>query len=145
MVDYGEQAVKYFDEGYNCAESTFLALCDAMGKDGKSILTLVTGFGGGMGRSDSVCGVVSGAIAAIGLKVNRKAPQDGPGKERVYELVNRFVKEFRQELGAIDCTSINGFNFATEEGYAQFRAQDRHTTHCAPAVKKAVELAMAIW
>ena len=145
MEDFGEMAVKFFDEGYNCAEASFKALCAALGIESEIIPQVITGFGGGIGRSNSVCGAVSGAVAAIGLKVNRQGPKDAQGKEQAYVLVNKFMKEIEKELGAIDCTSINGFNLGTDEGYAQFREHNRHGTHCAPAVKKCVQLAISLW
>ena len=141
-ADYGNKAVEYFDSGYNCAESVFKALCEAMGKEANS--SVVSGFGGGVGRSDSICGALSGAVAALGLWVDRLGEGKGEGKERVYQLVGQMVREFRQEVGDVNCTGITGLNLSTEEGYAQFRAANRHATHCAPAVRKSVELALTL-
>ncbi len=139
---YGDRAVEYFDSGYNCAESAFKGLCDAMGKEVNP--SVVSGFGGGVGRTDSLCGALTGAIAALGLWVDRHGEGKGEGKERIYRLVGQLVREFGDSVGDVNCTGITGFNLGTDEGYAQFRAANRHATHCAPAVRKAVELALTL-
>ena len=64
----GEIAKQYFLQGYNCSQSVLLAFCDDLGFDEQTALMLASPFGGGMGRLREVCGTLSGAYMALGLK-----------------------------------------------------------------------------
>lgn len=61
---YGDRAIEYFDSGYNCAESAFKGLCDAMGKEVNP--SVVSGFGGGVGRTDSLLWRLDGSNCCVG-------------------------------------------------------------------------------
>ena len=45
-----ERAMALFEEGYNCAQSVFLAFSDLHGMDTHTAAVLSSSFGGGMGR-----------------------------------------------------------------------------------------------
>ena len=45
-----QQARKYFESGYNCAQSVFLAFRDVTGLDEELAAKFSAPFGGGMGR-----------------------------------------------------------------------------------------------
>ena len=66
-MTHSEKATALFMEGYNCAQSVFLAFEDMYELDRKTALRISSGFGGGMGRLREVCGCVSGAFMAAGL------------------------------------------------------------------------------
>ena len=67
MSECGERAYALFCEGYNCAQSTFAALCPLTGLDQKTALRLASGLGGGVARQREVCGAVLGMSMAAGL------------------------------------------------------------------------------
>ena len=56
-----------FEEGYNCAQSVFLAFEDLYEIDRKTALCMSSSFGGGMGRLREVCGAVSGMFMVAGI------------------------------------------------------------------------------
>ena len=62
MSEYGERAYELFCAGYNCAQSTFAALCPLTGLDQTTALRLASGLGGGVARQREVCGAVLGVI-----------------------------------------------------------------------------------
>ena len=76
-ADWGNKAVEHFDSGYNCAESVFKALCEAIARKPTPVW-----FRG----SEAVwAGSIPlrrpiGAVAALGLWVDR--PSQGKTKER---------------------------------------------------------------
>ena len=61
-----ERAMALFEEGYNCAQSVFLAFSDLHGMDTHTAAALSSSFGGGMGRLREVCGAVSGMFLVAG-------------------------------------------------------------------------------
>ena len=62
-----ERAMALFEEGYNCAQSVFLAFSDLHGMDTHTAAALSSSFGGGMGRLREVCGAVSGMFLTAGI------------------------------------------------------------------------------
>jgi len=88
-----DKAMSYFSSGYNCAESTLLAIAKgALGINSCLIPKIATGFGGGISRQGHVCGAVSGAVMGFGLKYGRNTPEELTAK--TYRQVVEFHKKF---------------------------------------------------
>jgi C_GCAxxG_C_C family probable redox protein len=95
-----DKALSYFTSGYNCAESTLLAIAkDALEVDSDLIPKIATGFGGGISRKGYVCGAVSGAVMGFGLKYGRNNPEELRAK--TYNRVVEFYKQFQKSLEAL--------------------------------------------
>lgn len=95
----------------NCAETILYAANEEyeLGLDHKALKTIAA-FGGGMGV-ESVCGAISGALAALGvLYVKEKAHES----TRIKELSKEFIQKFKTELGTDNCAILKQ-NFRTEE------------------------------
>ena len=68
-MDRKEQAIKFHDMGYNCAQAVLMAFQDVIEMPDKvAMLKVSEGFGGGMGTTYGTCGALSGAIMLAGLK-----------------------------------------------------------------------------
>ena len=93
-------------EGYNCAQSVFLAFEDMYELDRKTALRISSGFGGGMGRLREVCGCVSGAFMAAGLLMGYDDVADLEGKKETYSMIQDIANAFRDEQGSIICREI---------------------------------------
>lgn len=103
-------AVKYFEEGYNCAQSVFIAYCEDFGIDKQTGLKLASSFGGGMGRMREVCGAVSAMFAIAGLKHGYTSPNDDATKQKHYELIQQLAQKFKEKHGSIICRELLGEN-----------------------------------
>ena len=108
MTDYSQKAVNYFKQGYNCAQSVFLAFANDFGFDDKTALKLSSSFGGGMGRLREVCGAVSSMFAIAGLKQGYTTPNDDEIKAKHYELIQNLAKQFKDEFDSIICRELLG-------------------------------------
>ena len=140
MQSNAESAVKRFYEGCNCAQAVFVTYCAAFGVSETDALRIATGFGGGMGHLQEVCGAVSGAFLSIGAccgmrQVPDQEAKDATGK-RVYELGRRFASLH----GSLRCRELLGCDLTTEEGKALFRERKLKDTHCAGYVRDACRL-----
>ena len=69
-----EKAVEYFKEGYNCAQSVYMAYADIFGLDTELAAKIIAPLGGGMGRLREVCGAVSGMFLVAGLQLSAHGP-----------------------------------------------------------------------
>lgn len=106
------EAVKYFKEGYNCAQSVFVPFAKDLLKDEKLALKLMSPFGGGVSNTDNICGAVSGAIAALGLKFGHSDAEDVEGKTEAKKIAQEFILAFEKEHGSISCTKLVGYNLS---------------------------------
>ena len=95
----------YLDKGCNCAVSMFKAINDEYHLNISDDATaLIQGFGGGM-WSQSVCGAITGCIAALGKMY--EMPE-------LKEKCNAFVTAFEKQEGTLLCSDL-GAKYKTEE------------------------------
>ena len=117
-----ENAVSKFKEGFNCAQSVPYSYADELGLSKDLATRIATGFGGGMGRKQEVCGAVTGALMVIGLMYGRG---DGEGKEKqeiTYSKVQFFIDSFTNEFGTVNCNGLlNGCRLLDPEGQKAFK------------------------
>lgn len=93
-----ELAMKYQQEGYNCAESVVRVSNDVMGLNlPDEALRMSSVFGGGVGGAGCICGALSGACMILGVLAGRsdanektKPEMNGPVKEFHTRWVNHF-------------------------------------------------------
>lgn len=104
----------YFRQGYNCAESIFLAFRDLVIPDvDPALVRMMTGFGGGLGHSGCMCGALTGAAVVLGaLRGRVSADQD---REVAYGLTSGFHDRFEAQFGSTCCRAINPYTFDTPE------------------------------
>ncbi|NDP21955.1 MAG: C_GCAxxG_C_C family protein [Paludibacter sp.] len=101
-----KSAISFFEEGYNCSQSVFMAYSDLYGIYTEMAAKLATSFGGGMGRLREVCGAVSGMFLLLGLKYPFIDPKDKPAKNANYKAVQKVANEFKAEMGSYICADL---------------------------------------
>ncbi len=108
---------KFYIGGFNCAETTLSILIEneAIQLD-KSIVKMMTGFGGGATKG-YLCGSVVAAISALGVLYGRTSPEQS--REGSREAVNKYLNEFLKEYKTAQCSElIADFKPKTQEQYA---------------------------
>ncbi|MEN3202136.1 MAG: C-GCAxxG-C-C family protein [Atribacterota bacterium] len=118
------KGVEYHRQGFNCAESVLLGLCDHLGIENSLIPRIATGFGGGIGHTGNICGAITGAVMALGIRFGRENPQDKDSRDRLYLLVETFLKEIEETLGYLDCLNLIGVRLNTKEGLERYREEN---------------------
>ena len=106
MKDYSEEAERNFYNGYNCAQSVFLAYAKDYGIEEKEALKLSSSFGGGMGRLREVCGAVTAMFAIAGLEYGYIERDNDEKKCKHYELIQRMAKKFKERHKTIICREL---------------------------------------
>jgi len=130
-----------FENGYNCAQSVFFASLDKNQISEDAALKIATGFGAGMGRMQEVCGAVSGAIMAIGLKYGRGKNEDKNVSEAMYEKTRDLINSFEETHGSIICRELlEGCDLRTREGQKEFVDKDLFNKTCIKCVETAVKI-----
>lgn len=117
----------------NCAETTLMVLSEYLGVDSPLLPRIATAFGGGMAGEQSTCGVVTGALMAIGLYAGRE-----PGGDQLpaRELGGEFMRAFVSERGALSCMGLTGVDMRDPEVMEAFRAPGgKHERICNNCVR----------
>ncbi|MBN1977195.1 MAG: C_GCAxxG_C_C family protein [Anaerolineae bacterium] len=139
MSERSEKAVSCF-KNFNCAQSVIATCGPELGLDRESALRVAGMFGGGMGHLGNVCGAVTGAFMAIGLKYSKVQDGENEKRDRGYALVQQFAEEFAARNGLIVCKELLGYDLSTPEGSAQAREKGLFVDLCPRLVQSAVEI-----
>jgi C_GCAxxG_C_C family probable redox protein len=134
-----KQAVAMFNESYSCSQAIVAAYGDRFGLDKNTALKIASGLGGGIGRTGSVCGAVTGAILILGLKYGTTNPKDKNAKFETYKKVQDFCEEFKTRAGSLICRELLGFDFMTPDGELRAK-QPGAFEHCPEFVQIAAEI-----
>lgn len=124
------------EAGFNCAEGVFWGIAQSLELDVP--ISCVTGFGGGIGGTGSVCGALTGAIAALGIYVGRQEADDTEAKNKCIELSKNVVEGFEKAMGTQICHEILGHM----PGSVPRLPGEGINPACIKAVKVAIELAL---
>lgn len=137
-MDKCEKAVELFKTGLCCSQAAFCAFAEEHGMDLETAQKVSAGLGGGVGRMREVCGAVTGATLALGLKY-------GPDKAAVYPHVQELCARFKAECGSIVCRELLEGTGATQGGSPEARTETYYRKRpCAELVKLAVQLAAQV-
>jgi C_GCAxxG_C_C family probable redox protein len=86
------------------------------------------------------CGVVAGALMAIGLKYGKVRAEDDEARERTYELARDFVTRFKARRGSTVCRELLGHNLGIPEERKAAHDKGLFATLCPQLVRDAVEI-----
>lgn len=136
-----EKAMALFEEGYNCAQSVFLAFEDLHGIDRRKAAALSSSFGGGMGRLREVCGAVSGMFLAAGVLYGYDDPKAKEEKAEHYARIQELAAAFEAENGSIVCRELLGLSVKKQEPTPEERTEEYYKKRpCKELVGMAAEL-----
>ncbi|MHA2226432.1 MAG: C-GCAxxG-C-C family protein [Candidatus Hodarchaeales archaeon] len=103
----------------NCSQAIFTAYGEQLGLgkvDHDTCLKIASAFGGGIARTGNVCGALTGALMALGLKygdIERK------GQEKANEVAGKFLNEFKSLNGSIICRELINHDLITDNDLKQ--------------------------
>ena len=145
MSEYGERANALFCAGYNCAQSTFAALCPLTGLGEKTALRLASGLGGGVARQREVCGAVLAISMAAGLLRGYDAADAYEEKIDTYAMIQQLCGDFKKIHGSIICRELLGLEKAEGAPVPSRRTEQYyHDRRCGEYCRTAADL-LARW
>jgi C_GCAxxG_C_C family probable redox protein len=130
MENIEDQAILDFRSGLNCAQAVFSACSDRLGYDKELALSITAGFGGGMGRLQETCGVVTGAFMVIGIYNSQQYPDNLTRKEMSYAMIRKFNDSFVDIYQTNSCSKLINCDLSTPEGRALAHENQLHETIC---------------
>jgi C_GCAxxG_C_C family probable redox protein len=129
-------AVERFDKGHSCAQAVFSVFAEQLGVEHEAAARVSAGFGGGMGMG-SICGAVTGAIMAIGLKYGGTDPK---AKAHTAKLVREFTDRFKTQHQFLTCRELLGCDLSTPEGRRLSKEKKLQATVCNGLVADAAKI-----
>lgn len=127
--------------GYNCAQAVLCANSAKLGLNPDTALRLACGFGGGVARDGEICGAVSGAIIAVGLKHGRGEGEEKGKTEACYTKTQELIAYFRARHGSIVCRELTKCDLRTADGRQTYQKRNLQQAVCVGCVRTAAELA----
>ena len=107
----------YLDPGpahLNCAQAVLLSGLVITGQDAE-LVNVANYLGGGVARMGQACGALTGAAVALGLR------DLGSGhalpKNSAFDPMQRLMKDFEEEFGAVTCKGLLGHDISTAQGF----------------------------
>lgn len=106
----------------NCAQAIFATYGPHMGLgkvDCDSCMKITSAFGGGINRTGNVCGAITGALMALGLKFGVSTQEVD-----VTKVSNQLLEEFTAINGSIICRDLIGHDIFDNEDLQKAYAKD---------------------
>jgi C_GCAxxG_C_C family probable redox protein len=129
-------------QGFNCAESVYLAISNVVGLGGDARTRVATVLGEGVAGTGSTCGALLGALMVVGLLEGRDSPEHDDSRARATS--RRIVERFEQEMGSILCRDLSQLDLSTPDGLRELHASGTHERVCARAVAFAEEVTLDV-
>jgi C_GCAxxG_C_C family probable redox protein len=129
-----KEALKLFNEGYNCAQAILAAYGDMCGLERENAFKIGAPFGGGIANTGDTCGAVSGALMVIGLRYGSDKPAGRFKRERLYRVSKKLMKRFIEACGSKNCDDLECY-YRTNN-----HENIKKKEYCAGIVGKAVNI-----
>jgi C_GCAxxG_C_C family probable redox protein len=134
-----KKAAELFGSGYNCAQAVVSEFCSEFGIDEIKARAMAAGFGAGIGRSQELCGALSGAIMVLGLRWHDEKNVAG-SKKLAYEKTKLLLERFRVRHGSTVCLRLLGVDFTTKDGADYAKQHDLFNVKCGAFVEDACQI-----
>jgi C_GCAxxG_C_C family probable redox protein len=136
-----QQASDYFQHGFNCSQSVFTVFSTDFGISEDNSLKIACAFGAGMARQQYICGAVTGALMAIGLKYGKALHDEESKKAETYKKTIEFFEKFKKLNGTISCKDLlHGLDMNNSDDYARIKELGLFDTLCKKYVEDAVSI-----
>jgi C_GCAxxG_C_C family probable redox protein len=140
-----DQALDCFRSGFSCSQAVFSTYAESLGVDRTTALKTAGAFGAGIAGRAEMCGAVSGALMAIGLKHGKSEPKDNTSRDHTYVLANEFLSRFNNLHGSILCRELVGYDLSQPDQYQAARQAGAFKETCPQLVRQAGLLLEEIW
>lgn len=100
----GQLALDFFNQGYSCSESVWLALSQDLAAEQRDFGLKISGaFAGGCG-SGALCGAVAGGLMVAGRWYGRAVGEPKP--ENLKSISKRLTETVKAKFGSLNCCQL---------------------------------------
>lgn len=140
MSNKEKEAIFYFNEGLNCAQSVVKSFAKEFDLNEAQALQMTSGFGAGMGRLQKTCGAVTGAFMVIGLSNSLAIQLNEQRNDETVRMIQEFEKEFRSHNKTTSCDELLQCDLKTAEGQKIFQQNNLHDKVCQKCISSAINI-----
>jgi len=134
------KALELFTNGYSCSQSILIAFANRVKMEKDIAFRIGAGLGGGIGRTQNICGAINAGAIILGLKFGNYPPDDSKAKNDLANKVAEFVNECKMELGATQCLELTKVDL-NNETLKQHASKSGHLTKvCNNAVQVVAQI-----
>ncbi|MFP4556802.1 MAG: C-GCAxxG-C-C family protein [Bacteroidales bacterium] len=108
------QALKLFTNGYSCSQAILIAFAKDVDLEKDTAFSIGAGLGGGVGRTQNICGAINAGAIILGLRFGNYSSDDSEAKNQLASKVATFVNECKLELGATQCLELTKVDLNNE-------------------------------
>jgi len=134
------KAISTFKAGLNCAQAVLASYSEKLKFDEEMALRVSCGFGGGMGRMQDTCGVVTGAFMVLGIYNCQKYTDNKDRKDKTYKMVRDFNEKFLAIHHTTNCKSLLNCDLSTPEGQQKVKDQNLHEKICEKCMSSSIQI-----
>jgi C_GCAxxG_C_C family probable redox protein len=142
-MNHIEKAKEIFGKKYHCSQAVLYAFASECGITKEEALKLGGCFGGGMCKGE-VCGAVTGALMAIGLKYGQCEVEDLEARKITNEKTIEMMEKFKKENGSYLCKELLGYDITNSDDLNLIIEKDLFTKFCPGMVESATKIAEEI-
>jgi len=106
MKNREENAVMAFRMGFNCAQSVITSFKAVTNLSDQDAVSITSGFGGGMGMMQQVCGAVTGAYMVLSMHAGKMYEDNTRRKAEAEKLIKAYTGEFLKIHGTTMCNTL---------------------------------------
>jgi C_GCAxxG_C_C family probable redox protein len=139
-MDNVERAKSYRENGFNCAQSTFVSCSRDFGLDPELALKVSGMFGAGICKTGAICGAVSGGLMALGFKYAMVNPGDVQAKAKSYQIGKEYIAKFKERNNCVTCKELLHCDIGAPEGEAYAKLNQVQDALCPGFIQDAVEI-----
>ena len=138
-MNHVDKAEEYFNNNFNCSQAVFTTFATEMGLDEEVALKIATQFGGGA-RKGEMCGAVSGALMALGLKYGHCHSENTEEKSKAYKIAEDFMNRFIEKKGTVVCRELLGYDVSKTEDMQKIKELNLFKTVCPEMIRCATSI-----
>ncbi len=129
-----------FLKGYDCSQVVLRAFSEELGITEDEANKVAACFGGGMLMGE-VCGVITGALMAIGLKYGHSNPENlMEQKEIMMAKSTEFREKLMEKHGSLICRPLLGYDVSKPEELQEALESGRMLDFCPKLAKDAIDI-----
>lgn len=129
-----------FIKGYDCSQVVLRAFASELGITEDEANRVAACFGGGM-LMDGTCGVVTGALMAIGLKYGHSRPENVMAQKEIMMAKSaEFREEFLASRGSAGCSALLGYDISKPEELREALESGRMLDFCPKLAMEAIHI-----
>jgi len=133
-------AMSKFSEGFNVSQSMLATFGPELGVDENTASKLTAAIPGHGEYTGDICGTILSGLMILGLLYGNTEAGDKDKIDKMQDLCDEFVAEFKARNGSIICSEMLGVDVSTDAGWAEVERQCMITDVCSNLMRDAVEI-----